>query len=123
MFIGGKTGEKSGGGNGRAATLLLRVIAEVDFAEGIATVMFDVARHVDAQEHGGTTVARVDTIAGDEVPFAGWEDDRLGPQRSFLFTWCSGLVTIGRDKGSKIFATDHLRLQAFGLRADLWAFE
>src|SRR5438132_6456886 len=56
-------------------------VTEIDLAKGIAVLVLDVAGHIDAQEHGIAGVDAGDTVAGEEVAFAGREDDGLRPAR------------------------------------------
>ena len=116
FLVGRKVFEKFAGGN-------FADVAEVNFAEGVAFVMFDVARHIKAEEHGVAGVDGGDFVAGDEIAFARGKDDELGPFRAGVFAGRAYLVFEAAGNGEEAFALNDTRRELFGLRANLRAFD
>ena len=72
LFIGRKIVQERAGRNSAK-------VAEIDLTERIAVLVLDVSRHIDPQEHGIAGVDRGNAVAGQEIPLAGGENDRLQP--------------------------------------------
>src|SRR5207245_3516091 len=77
-------------------------VTEIDLAERIAFFVLDVARHIDAQEHGIAGVDADDAVAGEKVAFAGREDDGLRPARPRFLARRGKVVSVILLDGDKI---------------------
>ena len=106
-----------------AAGIGLRQVAEIDLRERVGPLVANVAGHVEAIEQIVDVVGAGDPFARQDVAHAGLEDERLLPGRAGFETLARLVVGIAHADGDEIFSASYFRLEFFGLRADLRAFD
>lgn len=99
------------------------LIAEVNLVERVSLVVLEMAGQVDAKDEMIDVVGRGDGFAAQEPALAGFEDQRLFPERTSFVA----VVPLGEAErhldGQEIFAANDDGIELLGLRADLRAFD
>ena len=101
----------------------LPTITQIDLAEGIATLVLHMPRHVLAEEKRVAGVAAEDAVRREEVTFPSGKDERLLPLGAGLFARRGEGVFPALLDGHEVLPFDHARVEFLGLRANLRAFD
>ena len=94
-------------------------VAQVDFAERIARVVLDVAGHIQPQEHRLAGIHGSDSVAGEEIPLALREDERLFPLGAGFMSGRGVRVPEPLLDRHEVLAANQLRVKFLRLRAYL----